>query len=213
MDYRGRWAAQLSNAMNLPEWKVIENRLDVKNADSSISAFVGFKTLGLTIWDELTPNFFRDKSMKLIGEVFDLEGAPRTLPIERIGVRRIQFATSDHPFSAVLKRYSELTTSPAFLQLIPGPRESMDVAILVLNQTPFGGVRIASGPAAKGDQETFMQGHPKRKPEDGYYTDVDTFYRPAQPEMMAAKKLEQIVGTLEREGRTITERVLAAVAL
>ena len=46
LDYRGAWAQQLSHSLEMPNWKVIENRVDVRDALETRQAFVSFTNMG-----------------------------------------------------------------------------------------------------------------------------------------------------------------------
>ena len=74
LDYRGAWAESISDHMNLPEWRIVENRIDIYDKKNKDHAFVGFRNAGFVAHDTPTKNYFSDKAVKFLKHLFSFEG-------------------------------------------------------------------------------------------------------------------------------------------
>lgn len=87
LDYRGTWAELLSKYMNLENFAITENRVDVFNKDQSMRMFVSFMNSGLILRNNTNHQFFSDKCEKFLRLIFEEKGFGDPIYITRIGVR------------------------------------------------------------------------------------------------------------------------------
>jgi hypothetical protein len=106
LDHRGTWAEEISRHMELSEWRIVENRIDIFSKTQDVHAFVGFRNAGLVARDTPTANFFPDKAVKLLRYLFSLEGFGDPLTVERLGVRSRFCTPFDGTFETLCERYA-----------------------------------------------------------------------------------------------------------
>ena len=66
LDFRGSWAEAISAHMKLPEWSILENRVDIYDDKTKERAFVGFRNAGYVAQDTPTRNYFADKTSRYL---------------------------------------------------------------------------------------------------------------------------------------------------
>lgn len=87
LDQRGKWAEEISAHMKMPDWVVVENRVDIFNKDRRDRAYVGFRSLGYICHGSQTKIYFPDQAVKFMKFVFEYDEFDKAPLIERIGVR------------------------------------------------------------------------------------------------------------------------------
>ncbi|MGB9627770.1 MAG: hypothetical protein ACPL6D_03840 [Thermodesulfobacteriota bacterium] len=86
LDYRGSWAEAISEHMQLPDWRILENRIDVYNEKIGERALVGFRNAGFVTRNTPIKKYFPERTIKFFRYVLYLNGFGKILFVERIGV-------------------------------------------------------------------------------------------------------------------------------
>ncbi|OGF56525.1 MAG: hypothetical protein A2452_07360 [Candidatus Firestonebacteria bacterium RIFOXYC2_FULL_39_67] len=179
LDYRGTWAEMISKHLQLPDWKIIENRLDVYDNKSMEQAFVGFRQMGMACNNAPTKNYFPEKVNKLISFVMKLDGFGASIHVERIGIR-IRFCSDiDKKFSDLKDLYlSKYVNINADAKKTINA-ELVDTGINLNFKDSIGSFNTISGPMEKAQIQQFFENRkPEEIPEVGLYYDVDYFINP-----------------------------------
>ena len=208
LDFRGDWTATLGEALDLPEWHIDTNRIDVFAKDQSARAFVAFRNAGMTLRDTGTPSLFPDKASQFIRQMFGLEGFGHTVHVERLGVRSKFGVGCSLPFAKLLQRFTERYVSPtSSVTNVMGRNAKIVDAGAPLNLTDdLGQLNTMCGPMTR---EQFAQFFSKDEgfPEVGLYFDVDYWLKPG--EAMGAKEVEGQTRKFAAEAWAKKERLVA----
>ena len=46
LDWRGRWAETMAAKLELPHWRIVDNRLDIHDKDEDRHCFISFRNAG-----------------------------------------------------------------------------------------------------------------------------------------------------------------------
>lgn len=109
LDFRGAWTDYLSREMNLPDWKIDANRLDL--FDSNHLAFLSFKNCGFATHAPETKTYFEDQTGRFLRAVFAIEDF-KPLPVGRLGVRSIFLTPYNGDFKNLFEKYQEKVVNP-----------------------------------------------------------------------------------------------------
>lgn len=109
LDFRGEWTNYLSTEMNLPEWKIDINRIDLY--DTNDLAFLSYKNCGFVSQLPPTKNYFEDQATKFLRAIFLIEGF-KPLPVTRLGVRSTFIKSYSGEFTSLFEKYKEKVINP-----------------------------------------------------------------------------------------------------
>lgn len=204
IDRRGTWAELISNHMNLDEWRVDTNRIDIHDKANLNRAFVAFRNAGFITRNVPTPNFFPDQAVKLFRYLFSMEGFGKSIIIERFGLRQ-RFASTFHgSFEDLRDRYST-----RFLALTDAAKEAINAEIVDIGgplnfRDRHGHFNTMSGPMRSSQLQEFFP-EEEEYPEVSFYFDIDYWLRPNKetPENDVIKWIK----TFAQEGWARHERV------
>ncbi len=191
--------------MDLSEWRITENRLDIQNKENTIRAFVSYKNTGITVRNTPTRNFFPDQGSKLLRFLFEQKPYGNPLWIGRIGVR-YRFATCiDSNFNTLLERYLD-----RYLNLTNQAKDALSAGIIDIGcpinlRTNNGFLDTNSGPMQKDQLKLFFD-FEKDLPELALYFDLDYWKEPK--DLVEGKELVRIVKLFAEEIWDIHERVI-----
>jgi hypothetical protein len=135
LDYRGSWAEAISDHMKLPDWRILENRIDIYDEKVGERAFVGFRNAGFVTRNTPTKNYFPEKTIKFFRYVLNLDGFGKSLFVERIGVRSRFCRKYEGAFEELREKY---TTK--YLSLTETAKKIIDAKLV-----DIGGPRKARG--------------------------------------------------------------------
>lgn len=213
IDYRGRWAAALGKGLGVTKWRVTQDRIEVFSEDKKLKAFVSVRNVGITIWDEPTTSFFRDKAGQFLKAAFSLENFPNVLAVERIGVRQMRYMQDIDDMDGLLKKYSELSVGTEIMDLIPTRKGQEDVGTVIITDTDAGKMRIHSGPITPLEKASPMQDHPERQDfgDSGFLTDIDLF--DSAEGKHNEKKLRNLVTSADRTIKGLTDEIFVKLGL
>lgn len=196
LDYRGIWAERISSHMKLPEWRIVENRIDVFDKDAKNRAFVGFRNSGFTSNDVPTANYFPDQTVKFFKFVLEMEGFDAPIFVTRIGVRAKFYRSSNVNFNDLLERYST-----RYLTLTDKAKEIMSADLIDIGgpvnfKDSHGNFNTMSGPMKEAQAKQYLE----RKddlPEVGLYFDIDYWKKPEKK--VENSKILQIISSFSKE--------------
>jgi len=215
LDYRGTWAEMVSQLMELPHWRIDENRIDVLNSyeTDTFHAFVSFKNAGITLHNdssvnELTKNFFPDQGNKLLRFLFDQKSFGNPIFVERVGVRS-RFATVfDGAFKDLLQRYSTRIFSLTEEAKDAFRADLVDIGGPMNFSNLNGNLFTNSGPMEKKQLGQFF-GFVTELPDVAFYMDLDYWKRPQSE--MDGKEVVKVVKNYADEVWDIHDRIRAIV--
>ncbi len=179
LDFRGSWAESISDHMQLSEWTVIENRIDVYSKDVRNRAFVGFGNSGFVTNDVPSKNYFEDQATKFSKLILGFKGFDTPLFVNRLGVKSKFFIPFEGKFVDLLERYAT-----RFLCMTKNAVEIMKAEL-----TDIGGPLVfkdvdcnfstMSGPMREPQAKQFLERSDKL-PDVGLYFDIDYWKKPEQ---------------------------------
>ena len=177
LDFRGTWAEGILNHMDLKHWRIVENRVDVYNDNSSLHAFVGFKSAGFAAQDTDTKNFFSDKAVKFFRYLFSLDGFGRDIHIIRIGVRSRFAQPYNNGFEDLKNKYSQ-----NYLRLTEEAKKVINAELVDIGgplnfKDNEGNFNTMSGPMKSEQLQNFFDNR-KNLPEVSFYYDIDYWITP-----------------------------------
>lgn len=179
LDFRGTWAENISDHMGLPDWGIIENRIDIFSKAKNMHAFVGFRNAGFVTVDAPTSNYFPNQATKLFKYLFGLDGFGDPIFVERLGVR-FKFCTNfDGKFEELCEKYST-----SFLSITDKAKKALGENVKLIDiggplnfVDGLGNFNTMSGPMAKAQTEQFFKKHDEY-PEVGLFFDIDYWRKP-----------------------------------
>ncbi len=108
MDRRGQWTAILCEKLEYPDWRIIENRLDVINKAQNARGYVSFNKCVFTLTDVNSHEVFATKASEFLETVFALDGFDNHLQVKRLGVRARFCTPFPASFDKLLARFTTL---------------------------------------------------------------------------------------------------------
>ena len=177
LDYRGTWAESISNHMKLPEWRIVENRIDIYDKDNKDRAFVGFRNAGFLAYNTATKNYFPDKAVKYFKYLFSFEGFEKSPYIERIGLRSKFCKEYNGSFDELKDKYSS-----NYLYLTKRAKEILNAKLLDIGgplnfADKYGNFNTMSGPMTDEQIPQFFEAT-EDLPAVGLYFDIDYWQKP-----------------------------------
>lgn len=177
LDYRGTWVEMVKRLMQLPKWRIIENRIDVHDENETMRAFVSFRNSGLVVQDSPTRNYFPDQAIKLMRFLLQQEAFGTSITVPRLGVRLRAATAFDGSFSELLERYtSRYLTLSSQAQGIIGAK-TIDIGASVNFTSDVGRINTTCGPM---EEKQLKQYFPTRRevPSVALYIDLDYYKEP-----------------------------------
>lgn len=177
LDFRGSWAEAISDHMKLPEWRILENRIDIYDEKNEERAFLGFRNAGFVTHNTPTKNYFPEKTTKFFRYVLNLDGFERNPFVERIGVRSKFCAKYGGSFEELREKYTS-----NYLSLTDKAKKIIDAKLLDIGgpinfADRHGNFNTLSGPMIH-EQLTQYFGKPEGLPNIGLYFDIDYWLKP-----------------------------------
>jgi len=210
LDYRGTWAEAVSRLMQLSEWRIDANRVDVSDKENIRRVFVSFKNAGMVINNSSNRNFLPGQSGKFLRFLFDQEAFGQKIFIKRIGVRG-RFATA---FGGEYKELLDLYTS-RFVSLTDEAINALDAEVIDFGgpinfSTKIGNLNSMSGPMPKKQLQHFFSSIKIDKlPEIAFYLDLDYWKRPEKE--MNGREITDLTKRYAEEIWDIHERIQTLV--
>lgn len=204
LDHRGTWAELISKHMDLSEWMIVENRIDIYDKEGKNRAFVGFSNAGFVCYDSPTANYFPEKTVKFFRFVLNLEDFGSTPFVMRIGIRSRFCTAFPGNFEDLCNRYSQ-----RYLILTEKAQVAINAKLIDIGGhlnfvDKHGNFNTMSGPMPNEQMKQFFS-HKKEFPEVGLYYDVDYWLKPEKP--VDGKEIIRLISTFAEESWKRHERV------
>ncbi len=181
LDYRGTWAEMVSEHMQLPEWRILENRIDIYDKINMNHAFVGFFNSGFLCNDSPTKNYFYDQAIKLFSFISRLDGFEIDPIVERIGVRSKFCTTFEKSFDELKTRFVSKYISLSNEAEKVMNAKLIDIGVPLNFADKFGNFNTLAGPMEKSQITKVFYGRKEIEiPEVGLYFDIDYFLKPSK---------------------------------
>lgn len=208
LDYRGTWAEMVSAHMELPEWRIVENRFDVFDKDYLRRAFISFRNAGLVVHNSPTKNYFSDQGNKLLKFLFDQEPFGDPLYVERLGIRSRFAITFSGSFSDLLNRYMNrvLTISESSLKIFNA--KVTDIGGPIYFKTSRGNINSVSGPMIEDQIREFFP-FSQEIPKVALHIDLDYWINPQKK--VDSKKILNLLKEFSDENWNIHEQLINIV--
>jgi hypothetical protein len=177
LDFRGTWAEGISNHMDLKHWRIVDNRIDVYNENSSLHAFVGFKSAGFVAQDTDTKNFFPDKAVKFFKYLCSLDGFGHDIHTTRIGLRSRFVQAYNNSFEDLMIKYSQ-----NYLMLTEEAKKTINAELVDIGgplnfKDKIGNFNTMSGPMKSEQLKNYFENR-NDLPEVSLYYDIDYWVIP-----------------------------------
>ena len=210
LDSRGDWAEELSRSMELPQWSIIENRVDLFTTDQSRRAFVSFRNAGFQAIDVPTRDYFPDQATKLMRTLLTFDTFGDRILVERIGVRQ-RFATPyDGTFDDLASRFASryVSVTESARKAIGEDSVLVDVGAPLNFRDRLGEFHTVAGPMRSEEFPKFFTKN-ESFPDVGLYFDIDYFRQPKAA--FGEREIATFVTASFRSGWERHERVLALI--
>ena len=172
LDYRGTFAQAIAELLNLENWQINENRIDIFNNEKITRAFVSYKNLGLIIHNSPEKGYFSDQATKFVKYVFSQKPFEVPIHILRIGVRSRFAEEVDMEFSELVELFSKKYCGPT--EEVKGifSGNLVDVGAPLNFELENGAINSHTGPMGQSQVKGFF---PLLKviPEIAIYTELD----------------------------------------
>lgn len=204
LDYRGSWAERISEHMGFSEWRIVENRFDVFDADGKNRAFVGYRNAGFTCFDSPTANYFPDHTLKFIKYLLDIDEFNAPIHVARIGVRAKFHTQFDGSYEELVQRYSS-----RYLILTDKAKKIMNANILDIScpidfADKLENFNTLIGPI-KGTQAQQYLDRDDEFPEAGLFFDIDYWRKPNKS--LENDKILEIISSFSSEAWRKNEQI------
>lgn len=209
LDNRGSWAEAISDFMDLPLWRITENRIDIYDEKNGDRAFVGFLNAGFIVHNTPTKNYFSDKAVKFFRYLFTLKDFPKTPHVERIGVRSKFCKEYKGSFDQLREKYisNYLSLTEKAKNIINS--ELIDIGGPLNFADKYGNFNTMSGPMTD-EQLSQSFNKPEDVPAVGLYFDIDYWLRPKKQvrEQEILKKIKQFANSAWERFNSVSRLIL-----
>lgn len=182
LDFRGELAASISQHMELTEWRIDNNRVDVHSKDQATRMFVAFRNAGAALRNTSLPDYFPNQATKFTRHLFTLKPLSDPVTVERLGVRS-RFATpSPLPFTELLHQFETKVLNVSKEALAAFDARLIDIGAPLNFETKSGKINTNSGPMEREQLARFFEFEKKEDlPEVALYLEFDYWLRPTEP--------------------------------
>ncbi len=179
LDYRGAWVEKISAHLQLSEWNIVENRVDIYSKNGQNRAFVSFTDCGFVTNDVPSREYFSDQATRLIKYLLGLEGFDAPLFVNRIGVRSTFYRPFNGKFEDLLGKYAGrfLNVSEKVHGIMAA--QVVDIGGPIYFKGDRCNFNTMSGPM-KADQARIFLERSDKLPDLGLYFDIDYWKKPLQ---------------------------------
>lgn len=216
LDSRGEFAEGLIKAVDLPNWRITENRIDVHdhNKDPELAEnryFVSFKNAGCVSRNESNYRHFIEKCRKIINFWFTREEAfeSKKVLVSRIGVKFRYGDKYSGPFDELLSTYTEKYLEPKNSISSIFNAKINDIGGFLNLSTKENGIQVdlqtMSGPMKNSQSKQFFP-HVDLIPETILYFEIDSSIKPN--DILHYKKIENYTEDLIRRNWTSHTQLL-----
>lgn len=181
LDYRGEWAATIADKMELPDWKIIENRVDILSSQRLEHAFFGFRNAGFTCSNTSTQIQFPERATKFLRLLFEQERFDSKPVVERLGVRSKFCVPYDGDFEELnqLVATKYVTMTPGLAEAFGEEARLIDIGAPLNFEDDLGNFNTSCGPMGNEQLKQFFRAE-KGLPAIGLFFDIDYYVHPGK---------------------------------
>lgn len=177
LDYRGKWAEQISSHMKLSEWRIGKDRIDIYDKEGKDRAFISYRNAGFVTNDAPTANYFPDKAIKLFKFIFELHDFDSPLYVLRIGVRVKFYTGFNGNFEELMEKYAN-----RFLKLTDDAKKILNAELLDIGsplnfKDKYGHFNMMGGPMRSEQAQEYLE-RDEELSKVGLYFDIDYWIQP-----------------------------------
>ncbi len=182
LDYRGELTEGLANTLNLANWKVDSNRIDLQDDSRSRHAFLSFRNAGFTAVNSPTDNYFSDQAKKFLDVLSKIKVFEEDLYVERIGCRILYLLHDRTSFEELLQRFrlSFADASDDAKKIFDG--EIVDIGLPLTIKHKGGTINFMIGPIESHQSKEIFKPQQEDEtedwPESAIFVDMDYWTRP-----------------------------------
>ncbi len=198
LDYRGDLTKNLSAQMDLDQWKIDINRVDLFRIDQSIRVFVSFRNAGVVMRNIASVDSFVYIAQKYIHSLFNQKVMNNSYFIERVGVRSRFAFLSELSFEKMVEKYQEnfIVISDNVSELINA--KLIDIGFPLNYETEKGNINLIVGPMKKDQLHSYFSFEKKEVlPDVVFYYDFD--YWKTINSQTSVKDLSSLLKTFAEE--------------
>ncbi len=179
LDKRGEWAEFLLQQMDVINWRIDKDRIDVFSETGDIRAFISFRNTGLIIYDAPAVDYFANLCSKLINFVFSLEEFGNSFTIERVGARGTFCFPYEGSFDELVNRYSTrfINLTDKGNDAVGNEAKIVDIGSPINFSDKDGKVNIMGGPMMKNQFPQLFERN-EIFPDVGLFLDMDHWLEP-----------------------------------
>ena len=198
LDRRGEIATSFSQHMELSEWQIGENRVDIFSKDQLARVFVAFRNAGVVIRKAPLPDYFPNQSAKFARHLFALKILQDPVIIDRIGVRSRFAIPSQLSFKDLLLQFERKVVNISKEASLIFDANLTDIGAPINFETKIGKINSHSGPMEKEQLSKFFRLEDKEElPEVALYLDFDYWAKPTDPQ--SAKDIANLIKSYASE--------------
>jgi hypothetical protein len=165
--------------MELPQWQIVENRLDVFETKRTRAGFLSFRNFGFVALDTPNKNYFAEQAAKFVRTVFSLDQFGHRQAVTRIGVRSRFCDPYEGSFDQLRDRFTAryVSVQSSAQQAVGASAELIDVGAPLNYRDHLGKFHTLCGPMIADEFKKYFQ---KKDgfPPVGLFYDIDYFKEP-----------------------------------
>jgi len=209
IDYRGELAELIAEQLNLPRWRVSQDRVDVFDESHRHRAFVSHRNVGFSVQDSATSNYFGDKAGQFLRFVADIEPVGKTWTVLRLGVRSKFCSPVELDFEEAVERFNQRYSvlTPQAEEAIAADVEDFGSTLELRDQ--HGWFKLQIGPMAEDQLGRFFKDRDEY-PDVGIYCDIDYALTDQEVTVDDAIRFLRATAQASWERRDRLERMLLA---
>ncbi|HXF48670.1 MAG TPA: hypothetical protein VNL73_04490 [Verrucomicrobiae bacterium] len=173
LDYRGAWTEYLSQEMELPQWKIDQNRIDLTNLENNELAFLSYKNCGYVIEHPNSTNLFQDRAAKFLRTIQLIEDFK--LPaVTRLGVRSVFYKMYPDSFEALFRKFKQKLINTESETIAAYGGNIADVGVALNLESTDGKFNTNSGPMNSSQAANYFP-NIELPLNAGYFFEIDFF--------------------------------------
>jgi|CXWL01.1.fsa_nt_gi hypothetical protein len=176
LDHRGRWAADLSEKLGFPNWKIDTNKLEIFDRDSTLRAFASHLNCGITTQEKMSADDFRKTAADFLGMYLNFPTVKDHLIVTRIGVLSKFVIEFFGEFDELARIYQPTNLRDSALVAYPSA-DIRDVGYNINYTHEGNNFNTQTGPMHNEELQTWF-GKDFDEPKVGIYYHVDYFKVP-----------------------------------
>ena len=180
LDFRGYLAQSLSSHINLTEWKISENKIDVYDKEINDRLFVGYKNAGYVLMNATSESHFYNKVNEFYKFLSTLKSFGTKPFVYRIGLRIKFLKQCDCSFERLRDFYIANFISPAKNLHDILNANLLDIGAPLDLKDDLGQFHFESGPMKEEQSKQYFSKKKQEFPPIGFFLDIDYSINPKE---------------------------------